>query len=508
MEEVQYREICKTCDEILVDDSSGIACTAIPFLHIIREHPVFLSNYKLLFNGVSGFKTIVQDLNLIARSIAGLIKRLLFFKKKYFWETCTNIKGSQFDLIIVSHLISETHADKNHDFYFGNIPNELISKGNSVLLVLMNHTGKNAKDLAKKWQGNKVPAVILSDSLGMFKELGLVWSVLKEAIRLKKYSFNQRLLKGKLLSRASVEVLSGRTISTLRVYWQLRSIVSLAKPKAILVTFEGHAWERLAFAAARSEVPGCNCMAYQHAAIFKLQHAIRRKLKPQYNPDFIFTSGTVSRDQLVYSSDFSESQVLVLGSDRGINEIKVPESIEMRSTDPNRHACLVLPEGIESECILLFNFALECAINCPDLVFIWRLHPILSFKTLIDKNPGLRNLPPNITLSSDSIETDFTVSKWVLYRGTTAVVKAIGEGIKPVYLAFESEMTIDPLYELNEWHESVLNPNEMKALLYADNDKTNSKFFSGYEGARNYCRNFYKPVSVTSLSSTIKSESI
>jgi hypothetical protein len=42
MEEGQYREICKTCDEILMDDSSGIACTAIPFLHIIREHPVFL----------------------------------------------------------------------------------------------------------------------------------------------------------------------------------------------------------------------------------------------------------------------------------------------------------------------------------------------------------------------------------------------------------------------------------------------------------------------------------
>jgi hypothetical protein len=508
MEEGQYREICKTCDEILMDDSSGIACTAIPFLHIIREHPLFLSNYKLLFNGVSGFKTLVQDLNLIARSIAGLVKRLLFFKKKYFWETNTNIKGSQFDLIIVSHLISETHADKNHDFYFGNIPNELISKGNSVLLVLMNHTGKNAKDLAKKWHGNKMPAVILSDSLGIVKELGLVWSVLKEAIRLKKYSFNQRLLKRKLISRASIEVLSGRTISTLRMYWQLRSIVSLAKPKAILVTYEGHAWERIAFAAARSVEPGCKCMAYQHAAIFRLQHAIRRKLKPKYNPDLIFTSGIVSRDQFVHSSEFSESEVLVLGSDRGINEIKVPETVQMRSTDPIRNACLVLPEGIVSECILLFNFALECAMNCPDLVFIWRLHPILSFKTLIGSNPSLRNLPPNITLSSNPIEEDFSVSKWVLYRGTTAVVKAIGEGIKPVYLALEDEMTIDPLYELNEWHESVLNPNQMKVLLYSDRDKSNSEFFYGYDEARNYCKNFYNPVTLNTLSSTIKSKSI
>ncbi len=505
MEEGQYREICKTCDEILMDDSSGIACTAIPFLHIIREHPVFLINYNSLFNRVSGFKTLIKDLYLITRSVAGLVKRLLFSEKKYFWETYQN-KGSQFDLIIVSHLISEIHVGRDQDFYFGNIPHELISKGNSVLLVLMNHTSKNAKDLAEKWNGNKVPVVILSDSLGMVKELGLVWSVLKEAIRLKKYSFNQRLLKRKLVSRASVEVLSGRTIGTLRMYWQLQSIVSLAKPKAILVTFEGHAWERLAFAAARSVEPGCKCLAYQHAAIFRVQHAIRRKLKPKYNPDLIFTSGTVSRNQLVQSSEFSESEVLVLGSDRGINEIGM--RVQMRSTDPIRHACLVLPEGIESECLLLFNFALECAINCPDLVFIWRLHPILSFKTLIDNNPSLRDLPPNITLSSDSIETDFTVSKWVLYRGTTAVVKAIGEGIKPVYLAFNGEMTIDPLYELNEWHESVLNPIEMKALLYADKDKTNSEFFSGYEGARNYCRNFYNPVSVTTLSSTIKSGSI
>jgi len=292
------------------------------------------------------------------------------------------------------------------------------------------------------------------------------------------------------------------------MYWQMRSIVSMAKPKAILVTFEGHAWERLAFAAARSEVPGCKCMAYQHAAIFRLQHAIRRKLKPQYNPNLIFTAGSVSRDQLMLSSDFSDVQILVLGSDRGINEIKESNSDQFQLGEEGRHACLVLPEGIESECNLLFNFALECAINCPDLVFIWRLHPILSFKTLIDNNPGLRNLPPNITLSSNSIETDFSVSKWVLYRGTTAVVKAIGEGIKPVYLAIEDEMTIDPLYELNEWHESVLNPNEMKALLYADKDKSNTEFLSGYEEAKNYCRNFYNPVSVTTLSSTIKSISI
>jgi len=185
MEEGQYREIFKTCDEILMDDSSGIACTAIPFLHIIREHPVFLSNYKVLVDRVSGFKTLINDLNLITRSVVGLVKRLLLFEKNYFWETNNN-KGSQFDLIIVSHLISETHAGKDQDFYFGNIPLELISKGNSVLLVLMNHTGKNAKNLAKKWQGNKVPAVILSDSLGIVKELGLVWTVLKEAVRLKK----------------------------------------------------------------------------------------------------------------------------------------------------------------------------------------------------------------------------------------------------------------------------------------------------------------------------------
>lgn len=505
MEERQYIDICKNCDEILMDKESGIACTAIPFLHIIREHPIFLENYKVLTDSASWLSTFLQGLKLIVRSLAGFAYRMLFSEGKNFWQSNSSLPNTA-DLVIVSHLINESHAGKDSDFYFGNLPQQLNSLGYSVVLVLMNHTERKAEDLIKSWSGSRLPVLILSDSMNRKNELNLIWQSIKESVRLKKYSLNKsNSLKRKIASRASVEALSGRSISTLRMYWQMRSVFSKVKPSSVLITFEGHAWERLTFAAAHSAFSGCKCMAYQHSALFRLQHAIRRKLNPKYNPDVILTSGILGRDQLKLSTDLFDTKILVLGSDRAIDVFKNDKSDEIQY---NKQACLVLPEGIESECNLLFNLSLDCARQNPHLNFIWRMHPLLPFEIFVANNPDLKILPTNIILSTDSIEKDFLASKWVLYRGTTAVVKAIGFKIKPIYLSIPGEMSIDPLYELDQWHEFVSNSEEMTELLQTDLAKSTEDFMNGFDVAKKYCENFFSPFSVNILSSLLKSNKV
>ena len=50
MTELQYKTLCKSCDEVLNMDHFGSELIAIPWLHVIREHPVFLTQYEELFN--------------------------------------------------------------------------------------------------------------------------------------------------------------------------------------------------------------------------------------------------------------------------------------------------------------------------------------------------------------------------------------------------------------------------------------------------------------------------
>ena len=47
--ETQYDQLCKTCDNIINNKPDSFARTANSFLHVIREHPIFLNTYKPIF---------------------------------------------------------------------------------------------------------------------------------------------------------------------------------------------------------------------------------------------------------------------------------------------------------------------------------------------------------------------------------------------------------------------------------------------------------------------------
>ena len=49
MNKNEYIKLCNSCDEILTSPMSTLERVAIPWLHVIREHPVFLQRYEHLF---------------------------------------------------------------------------------------------------------------------------------------------------------------------------------------------------------------------------------------------------------------------------------------------------------------------------------------------------------------------------------------------------------------------------------------------------------------------------
>lgn len=483
---------------MLLAPDSTIERVAIPWLHVIREHPVFLDNYVDLFEPTKSGKAIVRKWWRLFRRKAGWFRQLL---------RSLHIDGrpwfgpddlpSGIDVLFVSHLLNSSQAGKEDDFYFGGLPNEVVDRGHSAVIALINHSGQNAEHLAGKWNGSSLPRVILSGSLRFLEEVTLRRRLKKESLRLRKLAKKETAgLFRKVLVRAYQEALSGGSLATLRIASQIGTLAAKLQPKAIVVTHEGHAWERVAFAAARSIYPNMRCLGYQHAALFRLQHAIRRNLAREYNPDHILTAGTVSKAKLERAPGLNGIPITVLGSNRAFKGTTMngggpmhPEQIEHSGNS----ACLVLPEGIASECHLLFEFALDCAQSCPEIRFIWRLHPILTYESLAAQNRKLRNLPRNIVLSQTTLEEDMDRCRWALYRGTTAIVQAVVAGLRPIYLQLPGEMTIDPLYELSALRAEVATVSEFQGVMNAVINMSFCISKSEAQTVTKYCEDYFLP---------------
>ncbi len=509
MNEEQYRELCEACDHVLLAPDSTIERVAIQWLHVIREHPVILANYVNLFAPTKRVKSIAHQWLRGLRNWAAWFRQLgrALCSDGQSWFGPKELPG-RIDVLFVSHLLNASHAGQVDDFYFGSLPNELIMQGRSVAIALINHSGQPSATLADKWKESTVPRVVLSSSLGILEEVDLLWRLKKESFRLRKLAKKETAgLFWKVLVRASQETLSSSSLTTLRMAKQIGALAAKLKPEVIVVTHEGHAWERLAFAAARSAVPELRCIGYQHAALFRLQHAIRRNLAGEYNPDHILTAGIAAKVQLERAPGLKGIPISVMGSNRSptVATTSKPGCTRdhRQAKQPDDPTCLVLPEGIASECHLLFGFSLACAQAFPEIQFIWRLHPVMTYESLVAQNSMLRKLPRNILLSQATLAEDFAQSHWTLYRGTTAVIQAVMAGLRPIYLHLPGELAIDPLYELEVWRTSVTNISEFGRTIRLDVDTCEELQESNLELARKHCESFYLPSDIGALTALI-----
>jgi hypothetical protein len=170
---------------------------------------------------------------------------------------------------------------------------------------------------------------------------------------------------------------------------------------------------------------------------------------------------------------------------------KVPAFLNKNS---DNLTCLVLSEGYDSESLILLEFAVECALKNRDVVFILRLHPLTSFKSLERKSPKLRSLPFNVKHSNSSLNKDLSVSSWALYRGTTSIISAVKFGLFPIYFKTPNEITIDPLFGLKSWRKVVENKEEFSNAIDYSRKMTNDQWRDCVLKAIAYCDGIYSPL--------------
>lgn len=473
MEISKYQELCKTFDQVLKNSASTPQIIANNYLHILNASPEFLKRFDL--------SKIGKIQALIRFKLISIIRALqsIFDGAHYY----TRQEETESEVLFVSHLTNRRQILKDNDAYFGDLPNQLLQNGISNSIVLINHAKVSKKDVLEGWSDSKIQRFILSSSLNFISEVSTYFSQLKSKRQLKS------ILKGLQIDEVLAQdilnnQLSSNTFNALRVARQVTDIARKTNAKFIVTTYEGHAWERLVFWYAREFNPNIKCLSYQHAAVFKHQHAIKRPLNMKYNPDVILTSGLIGKD-IFLQGQLQGSKVSCIGS---------PKHSDSSLVKDKNQCCLVIPEVFVRECLSLFDLSIDYAKKNLNQKFIWRLHPGMSLDKLKSQSSILKNFPNNIHLSVGSLDDDIQRCDSVLYRGSSAVVNAINAGLKPIYYQQSSdELSIDPIYTHKKGKSIVHNQEELGLALDRDIDvKT-------MHSLHDFAQDFYTPLDVNAL---------
>jgi hypothetical protein len=296
------------------------------------------------------------------------------------------------------------------------------------------------------------------------------------------------VFKKRLKYLSAIEALSSGSHSNLRIAFLVKERTKNMNPKKVFTTFEGHPWERLLFSFLREKTPKIQCVGYQHALIFRKQHSIKRKSLKNYDPDVILCSGVNSYKKMVEANFLSKSNIIIFGSNRGTLE-KVFTFIP----NPKNATFLMLSEGDLVECIPLVRLTINLSKRYPQKNFIIRLHPITPIEKVISLCPDLKNNLANLVISDKSFDEDLLRSNYAIYRGSTTIIKAVKQGLVPIYYNKRNEMTIDPFYEISLNRFEINKEEDLERILsYSEVDLAKRQHL-----LVKYIDNFFSPIDYT-----------
>lgn len=455
----------------------------VPWLHVLNEHPSNLRRYKDAFDPPRRPIAARRTMGRLGGIAGTLLQSILNRENDPVAEPGSVRFPVDVDVLLISHLVSAQADPGSADFYYGRLPEELASAGLSSIVALQDQLRDEDRSLAVRLtRGGMTSRIVLPRRSTLAQEGRLVRRATIAASSLRQDASAARTVFAREVAlEAARHAGAGSTIASLRFHGAVKQLCERFRPRAVIVLWEGHAWERLAFHAARAVDPAVRCIGYQHAILFPRAHALKRSLGPAYDPDVVLTIGDITRDDLKDSDGLRGIPILVYGSHRRMANAK-------RRTDDASTRCLVVPDGIESECMMLFEFALTAAAGHPELQFVLRTHPVLPFEQLAWRHSHLRNMPANVRVSDQAdIAADFARCDWALYRGSSAAVHAVLAGARPIYLEHPGELRIDPLFAMEGWRRYAATVKEFGAVVAGDRAMASHDRQVEWEPARAFC---------------------
>jgi hypothetical protein len=460
MTEGDYAALCAACDRLLRSPATSLERIAIPLLHVINEHPAGLRQYEPVLRPTAP-EGLRPALRRHSRALARVARAVITRARPLLPPASFQDPHPAATVLIVSHLTSPAQLVGADDFYFGALQRLLQERGVRSFLVLVDHLRDETARRACRARLLQDTRRLLPRRVSGAVEAQLWRRCLDAARHLRREALAcGSLPEAALAVLASQQVLLGTTAANLRLHAAIRDLCRRLQPDIIITTHEGDASERMIWHAARATGRPPLCVGYQHTRLTQHAHAIRRAIGPSpagCDPDVILTLGENSQAMLAQSPQLHPVQLITYGSHRRAT------TVQAVSREYRARGCLVLPDADESECVILFGFAADCARRDPDLDFVFRPHPATDFTSLQARYPTLRTLPANVTISSArALEEDCRRMRYCLYRGSSAALHAVLLGLKPFYVARPGELAFDPLFELREWRETVQSPQQFQ----------------------------------------------
>jgi len=485
----EYDDICSVCDLILRKAHYSLDLVSVGMLNVLNEHPETLRRY---------FKKNTSWIFSLIFFFGNFFKYFcvsLFIDLRKNWYISSPIKES-IEILFISHLLHKSHLLDDEDFYFGSRP-QLIGKKRCAVLQRV-HININAREAAHQTSQMAINKIFFASVSTTKVEFLIAVNQLSAFIKLYIIKLQNRHANlPRVLNEIACDALSGATTLNLRFYYQLKVILREIKPQAIFFTYEGHAWERLAIAAARESNLQICCKAYQHAILFPKQHSIFSSFGYRYDPDEVYFSGEVTKNIFFKKSKYHLPHK-ILGTHR-----HTPLANHLDKNLVARGTILVVPDGTLSECLYMLEFSLSAAIAMPKIRFILRFHPVQL--ELINGLSESVNLCPNLELSTRGLHQDFALSSWVLYRGSGAGVRAASAGIRPLYLNKNNEeLSIDPLYELNDWKKVIYSVEDLSITIQKDQCTSFSDINTEYLKSKPYLSEYFMPTVINIAKNDLK----
>ena len=123
--ESQYDMLCEACDSLLKKNQFSFERNANSWLNVIREHPVFLNAYKVIYskNDIIFF---INSIKLLCKHIViGIVKLLNAIWRYYFLQDKITYDKRVFENVFVSHFLNESFSEHDKDFYFFELPEKI-----------------------------------------------------------------------------------------------------------------------------------------------------------------------------------------------------------------------------------------------------------------------------------------------------------------------------------------------------------------------------------------------
>tara|TARA_B110000090_G_C13169403_1_gene364748 strand:- start:166 stop:741 length:576 start_codon:yes stop_codon:yes gene_type:complete len=186
-------------------------------------------------------------------------------------------------------------------------------------------------------------------------------------------------------------------------------------------------------------------------------------------------------NQLKINYKFTSKSIIPLGSPRFSNFHNFNFYLPSKSKN-----ILLLPEGHYEEFEIFINF-IKHLNNFSDYNFTIKLHPLFKIDTY--------DLPSNLKISYKSLDFELSRNNFLIYRGTTAVFRALNFNILPIYLNINFSFNKDPFYFDNKTLYCNFDDKSFFSLL----NTLNSNAVDNYNLIGNKYINYYSKINLNKL---------